>query len=193
MGNLTRDPELKYTPNGQAVASFGIATNRRWTTPEGDRREEAEFHNMVVWGRQAEVINQYLKKGQPIFVEGRLKTNNWEGADGIKRSRTEIILESFQFIGSKEGASQYTQPNQPPPQTPYNPAASAPGANPPDATGTTDTSGSMSSPAQTANEVPSAPVSYSEEPAPSNPADNPKNTGPNLGDPEDISIDDIPF
>lgn len=100
MGNLTRDPELRQTPNGQAVANFGVATNRRWTTPEGDKRDEVEFHNIVVWGRQAEVINQYLKKGNPIFIEGRLKTQNWEGQDGVKRSRTEVVVESFQFIGS---------------------------------------------------------------------------------------------
>ncbi len=99
LGNLTRDPELRYTPNGQAVASFGVATNRRWSTPEGEKKEEVEFHNLVVWGRQAETINQYLKKGQPLFVEGRLKTQNWEGPDGIRRTRTEIIVESFQFIG----------------------------------------------------------------------------------------------
>lgn len=103
MGNLTRDPELKNTPNGQAVANFGVATNRRWTTPEGDKRDEVEFHNLVVWGRQAEVINQYMKKGNPIFIEGRLKTQNWEGQDGVRRSRTEIVVESFQFIGSAGG------------------------------------------------------------------------------------------
>lgn len=183
MGNLTRDPELRYTPNGQAVASFGIATNRRWTTPEGERKDEVEFHNIVVWGRQAETINQYLKKGQPIFIEGRLKTNAWEGPDGVRRSRTEIIVESFQFIGSGGGQSS-NQTNQ---SSNYN----QPPVN--NSLPNNDLSPVMPSPAETAagsslNNTPTAGDDPFATPAANNaPASNPT---PN---PDDINIDDIPF
>lgn len=100
-GNLTRDPELKALPSGASVTSFGIATNRTWKDQNGEKKEATEFHNVVVFGRQAETCAQYLKKGQQVLVEGRLQTRSWE-KDGAKQYRTEIIAERVQF-GSKTG------------------------------------------------------------------------------------------
>ena len=91
IGNLTRDPELNNLPSGTAVASFGVATNRVWKDQKGEKKEDVQFHNIVSFGRQAEVVSQYLKKGSMIFVEGRLQTQSWEGQDGVKKSRTEIV------------------------------------------------------------------------------------------------------
>lgn len=98
IGNLTRDIELTALPSGVNVAKFGVATNRNWKDKDGNRQEEVEFHNVVAFGKQAEVLNQYMKKGSQILVEGRLKTSNWDDKDsGKKMYRTEIILENFQF------------------------------------------------------------------------------------------------
>ena len=97
-GNLTRDPELKALPSGGQVANFGLATNRVYKDKSGAKQEAVEFHNIVAFGRTAEVIAQYCKKGRPIFVEGRITTRSWEGKeDGKKQYRTEIIVENFQF------------------------------------------------------------------------------------------------
>ncbi len=97
-GNLTRDPELKALPSGGQVANFGLATNRTYKDKNGQKQESTEFHNVVAFGRTAEVIAQYVKKGRPIFVEGRITTRSWEGKeDGKKQYRTEIIVENFQF------------------------------------------------------------------------------------------------
>jgi len=96
IGNLTRDPELKALPSGQNVVNFSVATNRVWKDKEGAKQEQAEFHNVVAFGKQAETIAQYMKKGSQILVEGRLQTRSWE-ADGVKKYATEIILEQFQF------------------------------------------------------------------------------------------------
>jgi len=101
-GNLTRDPELRALPSGQQVASFGVATNRSFKNKDGARTEQTEFHNIVAFGRQAEVIGQYLRKGRPIFIEGRLQTRSWE-AEGKKNYRTEIVIENFQFGASAPG------------------------------------------------------------------------------------------
>ena len=103
-GNLTRDPELKALPSGGQVANFGLATNRTYKDKSGQKQEATEFHNVVAFGRTAEVIAQYVKKGRPIFVEGRITTRSWEGKeDGKKQYRTEIIVENFQF-GADGGA-----------------------------------------------------------------------------------------
>ena len=97
-GNLTRDPEIRALPSGAQVASFGLATNRVYKDKTGEKKEVAEFHNIVAFGRQAEVIGQYCKKGKAIFVEGRIQTRSWEGKeDGKKQYRTEIVVETFQF------------------------------------------------------------------------------------------------
>ena len=95
-GNLTRDPEVKALPSGQQVASFGLATNRTFTNKEGQKQEQTEFHNIVAFGRTAEVMGQYLKKGRPVYIEGRLQTRSWE-AEGRKNYRTEIVTDTFQF------------------------------------------------------------------------------------------------
>lgn len=95
-GNLTRDPELKALPSGQQIASFGLATNRTYKDKNGQKQEAAEFHNIVAFGRPAEIIAQYMKKGRALFVEGRIQTRSWE-SEGQKKYRTEVIVENFQF------------------------------------------------------------------------------------------------
>jgi len=103
-GNLTRDPELRNLPSGAAVASFGMATNRVWKNQQGEKQEEVQFHNIVVFGRQAEIVSQYLSKGSLILVEGRIQTRSWVGKDGSKQYRTEFVAERIQF-GPKSGQS----------------------------------------------------------------------------------------
>lgn len=98
MGNLTRDPQLSYTPNQTAVVDFGLATNRKWTSKDGERREETCFVDCRAFGRMAENINKYLTKGRPIFMEGRLTFENWTAQDGTKRSRHRVTVENFQFL-----------------------------------------------------------------------------------------------
>lgn len=102
MGNLTRDVELRHTSGNQAVANIGLAVNRRWKTPEGENREETTFVDCEAWGRTAEVMAQYLAKGRPVFIEGRLKLDQWE-KEGQKFSKLRVVIESFQFIDSREG------------------------------------------------------------------------------------------
>ena len=97
IGNLTRDPELKSLPSGIQVTSFSIATNRVWKDKNGAKQESADFHNIVVFGRQAEIANQYLKKGGSVLVEGRMQTRSWDGPDGKKNYRTEVIADRIQF------------------------------------------------------------------------------------------------
>jgi single-strand DNA-binding protein len=104
IGNLTRDPELRTTPNGQQVASFGVATNRQWKNQSGETQEQAEFHNVVVWGKLAEICNQYLAKGRRAYFEGRLQTQQWEGQDGAKRNRTEIVADDMILLDSRGGS-----------------------------------------------------------------------------------------
>lgn len=103
-GNLTRDPELRALPSGTQVASFGLATNRVYRDKDGNRQEDTTFHNITMFGKQAELAAQYLKKGRPVFVDGRLRTSSWE-KDGQKQSRTEIVVENFQFGPSSGEAS----------------------------------------------------------------------------------------
>ena len=103
MGNLTRDIELKYTPSNQAVATIGIAVNRRYKGKDGDMVEETTFVDCDAWGRTAEVMNQYLSKGKPVFIEGRLKLDQWQDKDGSNRSKLKVVIENFQFIDSKGG------------------------------------------------------------------------------------------
>ena len=106
IGNLTRDPEIRYTQTGKAVASFAVATNRTWTDSNtGDKQEAVEFHDIVAWGKLAEICNQILKKGYKVFMEGRLQTRQWEAQDGTKRSKTEIIAENMMLISRPGGAS----------------------------------------------------------------------------------------
>ena len=102
IGNLGRDPELRSTQSGQPVANFSLATNRKWKDRDGNRQEQTEWHDIVCWGRQAEVANQYLSKGRQIYVEGRLQTRSWDDKQtGEKKYRTEVICENFQMLGSR--------------------------------------------------------------------------------------------
>ncbi len=106
LGNLTRDPEMRFTPNGQAVSNFSVATNRKWKNRDtGEFDEATEYHDCVVWGKQAEAVSPMLKKGKPVFVEGRLQTRNWEGQDGVKRYKTEIVADNVIVLGGRDGGS----------------------------------------------------------------------------------------
>lgn len=116
IGNLTRDPEMRQTPNGKSVTSFSVATNRVWVSAAGAKQEEVEYHNIVAWGKLAEICNQYLKKGRKAYVEGRLKTRDWVGKDGVKHVRTEIIAENMIILDKAPGQGGYSP----------TPAASAP-------------------------------------------------------------------
>src|SRR3989344_5827392 len=97
IGNLTRDPEMRSLPSGQAVVNFGLATNRMWKGKDGSQQKQAEFHNIVMFGRLAEITKQYLTKGSMIMIEGRIQTRSWQGQDGQKKQRTEIVAEAMQM------------------------------------------------------------------------------------------------
>ena len=103
MGNLTRDPELRYVPSGTAVATFTVAVNRVYTSQAGEKKEEVSFIRVVVWGRRAEVCGEYLSKGSPVFVEGRIQSRSWESQDGQKRSTVEVIADNVQFLRGASG------------------------------------------------------------------------------------------
>lgn len=103
MGNLTRDPEVKYTPKGTAICEIGLATNRQWTNEQGEKKEEVTFVDIEFFGRQAEVVAEYCKKGKPLFVEGRLKLDTWDDKQsGQKRSKMRVVGEKIEFLGSRE-------------------------------------------------------------------------------------------
>ncbi len=99
IGNLGSDPEVKYTPNGTAVANFNIATNESWVTKDGKKEERTEWHKIVVWSKLAELCGEYLAKGRPVYLEGRLQTRDWNDKDGNKRYTTEIVAQTIQFLG----------------------------------------------------------------------------------------------
>ena len=101
IGNLTRDPELRYTPTGAAVCTIGLATNRYWTTEAGEKKEDVEFHRVVAWNKLAELCSQLLVKGRKIYVEGRLHTNSWKASDGSQRSTTEVVIEDMIILDSR--------------------------------------------------------------------------------------------
>ncbi len=101
IGNLTRDPELRYTPTGAAVCTIGLATNRYWTTESGEKKEETEFHRVVAWNKLAELCSQLLTKGRKVYVEGRLRTSTWQAADGAQRNSTEIVIEDMILLDSR--------------------------------------------------------------------------------------------
>ena len=104
IGNLGRDPELRYTPGGQAVANFTLATTEQFTSKSGERQERTEWHRIVAWGRQAELCAQYLAKGRTVYVEGRIQTREWENKEGQKQRTTEIHANTIQFLGGPRGA-----------------------------------------------------------------------------------------
>ena len=105
IGNLTRDPELRQTPSGTAVCGFAVATNSTWKDASGEKQERAEFHNIVCWGKLAEIASQYLRKGSKVYIDGRLQTRDWTGEDGVKRYRTEIVAENLIMLDSKGGGA----------------------------------------------------------------------------------------
>lgn len=104
IGNLTRDPEVRTTTTGQSVCTLGVATNRTWTDAKGQKQEDVEFHSVVVWGKLAEICGQYLSKGRKVYLEGRLKTREWQGQDGVKKQKTEIIAENMIMLDRGQGA-----------------------------------------------------------------------------------------
>ena len=106
IGNLTRDPNLRYTPNNTAVCSFGVATNRTWTpTDGGDKQERVEYHNVVAWSKLADICGQLLHKGDKVYVEGRLQTRDWKGDDGVERRTTEVVIDNMILLRSSNGSS----------------------------------------------------------------------------------------
>lgn len=132
-GNLTRDPELRYTPKGTAIAKIGLAINRTWKTETGETKEEVTFVDVDAFGKTAEIIGQYLKKGRPILVEGRLKLDTWDDKQtNQKRSRLGVVLESFQFMDSGRSEAGGGAPSAPRPRPSAAPssAASSPGPEP---------------------------------------------------------------
>lgn len=109
MGNLTRDPELRYTPNGQAVATMTIATNRQWTDQAGEKKDAAEFTDIVVWGKMAETVSNYLKKGRRVHVIGRLQSRSWEAQDGTKRNKTEVVATDVTFLDKAPAGTDFSE------------------------------------------------------------------------------------
>src|SRR5215813_4854254 len=131
-GNLTRDPELRYTPSGTAIASFGLAMNRSWKTEAGETREEVTFVDVDAFGRQAEVIAQYMRKGRPFLLEGRLKLNQWEDKNTHqKQSKLKVVLEGFTFIDSRGGEGGSPEGARPRPSNASSPTPEAPAGEPP--------------------------------------------------------------
>jgi single-strand DNA-binding protein len=120
IGNLTRDPELRYTPNGNGVCTFGIATNRSWTTDAGEKREEVDFHRIVAWNKLAELCSQFLTKGRKVYVEGRLSTRNWTAQDGTQKATTEVVIDGMILLDNRQsGSSQSSrsdESNEPEPE-----------------------------------------------------------------------------
>ncbi len=108
IGNLTRDPNLRYTPGGAAVCSFGVATNRTWTPTEGgEKQERVEYHNIVAWSKLADICGQILHKGDKVYVEGRMQTRDWKGEDGTDRKTTEVVIENMILLRSSRGGGSY--------------------------------------------------------------------------------------
>ncbi len=113
IGNLTRDPELRYTPTGAAVCTIGLATNRTWVTDAGEKKEETEFHRAVAWNKLAELCSQLLAKGRKVYIEGRLRTSAWTATDGSQRTTTEIVIEDMIVLDSKRPASTELERGEP--------------------------------------------------------------------------------
>ena len=106
IGHVGRDPEMRYIPSGKPVTSFSVATSRSWTNSEGERRQETEWFNVVAWGNLAEICKQHIRKGQQVYVEGRLQTRSWEDHEGKKRFRTELVANEMILLGDRRGASE---------------------------------------------------------------------------------------
>jgi len=165
IGNLVRDPEIRNTTTGKNVASFSVATSLQWKDQSGAKQEKAEFHNIVAWGKLAEIVGQYLKKGSKVYIEGRLQTRDWAGQDGVKKYRTEIIAENMIMLSPNQGGGQGGYSANQAPRSNYAPRAAAPSHEQP----------------------------YSNEPIID--IDNPMSGGNNNGAPEEeeIRVENIPF
>ena len=133
MGNLTRDPEMRVTPNGHSICKLGLAVSRTYSTRDGERREETAFVDIDAFGKQAEVIAKYMRKGRPIMVEGRLKLDQWESNEGQKRSKLGVVLENFQFLGSRDDNQEGYENSSPPERGLSNSADATPTAQNDDA------------------------------------------------------------
>ncbi|MBN2226780.1 MAG: single-stranded DNA-binding protein [candidate division Zixibacteria bacterium] len=118
IGNLGKDPELKYTPGGQAVANFSLATTEKWRDKDGNMQDKTEWHNIVLWGRQAEIAKEYLAKGRQVYIEGRIQTRSWDDKDGNKRYTTEIVGQRMQFLGTRDQSASPVPAGDMPPQAP---------------------------------------------------------------------------
>lgn len=112
VGNLGADPEMRYTANGNSVTTFNVAVNEQWTAGSGERQQRTEWYSCVMWGRLAEIASQYLSKGSPVMVVGRMQTRSWDGNDGQKHYRTELVGQSMQLLGSREGGREYAGAGQ---------------------------------------------------------------------------------
>jgi single-strand DNA-binding protein len=112
IGNLTRNPEIRQTPNGQNVTTFGVATNREWLTKENEKKSSAEFHECVAWARLAEICSTYLKKGQLIYVEGYLKTRSWDSAEGVKKFKMEIVVQDMIILEKRKNTDEDYVPEE---------------------------------------------------------------------------------
>jgi single-strand DNA-binding protein len=112
VGNLGKDPELRYTPSGQAVSTFTLATNRKWKDREGQMQDQTDWHNIVSWGRQAEIAKEFLKKGSPVFLEGRIQYRSYNDRDGNKRFITEVVVQNMQMLGRKGTEPDYQAPEE---------------------------------------------------------------------------------
>jgi single-strand DNA-binding protein len=133
IGNLTRDPETRTTPNGQTVTNFSVATSFVWKDAAGVKQEKPEYHNIVAWGKLAEICQQYLGKGRKVYVEGRLQTHDWEGQDGVKRYRTEIVAENMIMLDrAPEGSYTPRAASAPPASATINQQPTVPKTNTPD-------------------------------------------------------------
>ncbi|MEK7085787.1 MAG: single-stranded DNA-binding protein, partial [Patescibacteria group bacterium] len=131
IGNLTRDPELRQTPNGQNVTTFGLATNREWTTKNGERNNSAEFHECVAWAHLAEICQKFLKKGNLIYVEGYLKTRNWDSPEGVKKFKTEIVVQDMIRLEKRPPGEQQQSRSEAEAQSPSPSSDEAPSSDDP--------------------------------------------------------------
>lgn len=129
IGRLTQDPEVKTTPSGQTVASFTVATSFSWKDAQGQKQEKSEFHNIIAWRKLGEICGQYLQKGKQIYLEGRLQTRSWDGKDGVKRYKTEVIADNMIMLGSKGDFQGKPATTAPRPETPSAPATEVPTVN----------------------------------------------------------------
>lgn len=185
IGRLTRDPEVRTTPSGQTVANFSIATNRVWTDQSGAQQKKVEYHNIVAWRKLAEICAEYLKKGKQIYLEGHLQTRDWQGQDGVKRYRTEIIADQMIMLGSASDGQGGGAPSGP--SSAQSTGGYGASAQPAPVAGASVSADNVPSASSDAGKMPTInvePAAGGEKNAP-NPTDKKSD--------EEVSIEDIPF